>query len=84
MLVSPLEVARSQEKPSLASERHGQALNPKILSIALTCPMEDASPVHMHFVPSQWEVRMGFLLRLTDPLHSQVPKARCWAKGNLM
>lgn len=75
---SPLEVARSQEKPSLASERHGQALNPEVLGTVLTSSVEDTSSMHMVlflFLFFQREVRMGSLLRLTDHLHSQVPKA---------
>lgn len=49
MPASPLEVARSQEKLSLTSERHGQALNPEVLSTVVTCSVEDASPAHMYF-----------------------------------
>lgn len=50
MSASPLEVARSQEKLPVASERHGQALSPEVLSTILTYSVEDASPVHMYFL----------------------------------
>lgn len=61
MSVSPLEVDRSQEKPSLASKRHGQALNPEVLSTVPTSSVKDASPMYtiLFFFPD--EVRMVFL-----------------------
>lgn len=79
MSAAPLEVARSQEKLSLASERHGQAQNPEVLSTVLPRSAEDASPLQMHFFvvvlfPEGSQNRLS-LLRPTDPLHPQVPKA---------
>lgn len=55
--VSPLEVARSQEKPSLASKRHRQAPNPEVLSTVLTSSVKDASPMYTIFFSPE-EVRM--------------------------
>lgn len=79
MSASPLEVARSQEKLPVASESQGQALSPEVLSTVLTYSVEDASPVHMYFFvlfffPEGSQNRLS-LLRPTDSLHSQVPKA---------
>lgn len=78
MSASPLEVARSQETLPVASERHGQALSPKIMSTVLTYSVEEASPVHICFLffffPEGSQNRLS-LLRPTDSLHSQVPKA---------
>lgn len=44
--VSPLEVTRSQEKPTLASIRHRQALNPEVLSTVPTNSVKDTSPMY--------------------------------------
>lgn len=78
MSASPLEVARSQETLPVASERHGQALSPEVLSTVLTYSVKEASPVHIcfpfFFFPEGSQNRLS-LLRPTDSLHSQVPKA---------
>lgn len=50
MSASPLKVARSQEKLPVASERHGQALSPEVLSTVLTYSVEKASAVHICFL----------------------------------
>lgn len=72
---SPLEVARSQEKPPLASKRHRQALNPEVLSTVPTSSVKDASPVYTILFFSQRKSAWSLsLLGLTDLLHCQVPK----------
>lgn len=75
MSASPLEVARSQEKPSLASKRHRQALNPEVLSTDPTSSVKDASPMYTIFFFSPRGSHYGLsLLGLIDLLHCQVPK----------
>ena len=76
MSASPLEIDRSQEKPSLASKRHRQALNPEVLSTVPTSSVKDASPMYTIFFFFPRESQNGLsLLGLSDLLPSQVPKA---------